>query len=250
MVPRVAGRSYRHATATINLGRNISVTYAIGLSHLVQRPESVRTAHTSCVTPEQRIRRVTTVAVVLAAGAGSRFAGDAHKLTALIEGRTILERAIAAAVSADVGPVLVVTGAIRVLTKLGEPVRLLDNPDWASGQSSSLHVAVAEAAELGADAIIVGLGDQPFIDPDAWRRVAASASPIAVATYDGTRRNPVRLHRSVWPLLPTDGDEGARTLIRLRPDLVEEIPCPGSPIDIDTLEDLRTWQSKSSTNSQ
>ncbi len=202
------------------------------------------------MTAEQHTRRVSAVAVLLAAGSGSRFAGDTHKLAAVIEGRTILERAIAAAVSADIGPVLVVTGAVRVLTELRQPVRLLDNPDWAGGQSSSLHVAVAAAAELGADAIIVGLGDQPFIDPDAWRRVAASASPIAVATYDGKRRNPVRLHRSVWPLLPSDGDEGARTLIRLRPDLVEEIPCPGSPVDIDTLEDLRTWQSKSSTNSQ
>jgi CTP:molybdopterin cytidylyltransferase MocA len=112
-----------------------------------------------------------------------------------------------------------------------------------------LQVGVAEAERRGARAVVVGLADQPFVDPEAWRRVAAGTAPIAVATYEGRRRNPVRLDRSVWPLLPTSGDEGARSVLRVRPELVEEIPCPGSPADIDTLEDLASWQNRSSTNS-
>ena len=189
------------------------------------------------------------IVVVLAAGAGSRFAGADHKLTTLLDGRSVVERSIDSAVEAAVGPVIVVTGAAELPLAERPGVHLVHNPRWKSGQSTSLAAAISAAGRLGADTIVVGLGDQPFIEPEAWRRVAAATSPIAVATYDGKRRNPVRLHRDTWPLLPTSGDEGARSLIRLRTDLVQEVPCPGSPDDIDTLEDLRKWQNRSSTNS-
>lgn len=193
------------------------------------------------------------MAVVLAAGAGSRFEGERHKLAAPLHGRPIAEHAIQAAIDARIGPVIVVTGATDLDAldpDLLSAVRRVANPDWATGQRSSLLVGigVAERAHR-ADAVVVGLADQPFVSADAWRRVAASDAPIAIATYRGARRNPVRLHRSVWPLLTGSGDVGARDLARVRPDLVQEVPCSGSAADIDTLEDLRTWQNRSSTNS-
>jgi CTP:molybdopterin cytidylyltransferase MocA len=51
----------------------------------------------------------------------------------------------------------------------------------------------------------------------------------------------MRIEKELWPLLPTAGDEGARALIRSRPDLLREIACPGHGLDIDTLEDLPSW---------
>jgi CTP:molybdopterin cytidylyltransferase MocA len=187
------------------------------------------------------------VVAVLAGGAGTRWNGPGHKLDARLGDRTVARHAVEAAIAADVGPVIVVTGAVE--PELPREITRLHNPDWAAGQRTSLQVAIAEAERRGADALVVGLADQPFVEPEAWRRVAASHSPIAVATYHDRRRNPVRLSRDVWRLIPHDGDVGARDLLRMRPDLVEEVPCPGSPADIDTLEDLRTWQSRSSTNS-
>jgi molybdenum cofactor cytidylyltransferase len=188
------------------------------------------------------------VAVVLAAGAGSRFRGRGHKLDALIDDRSLLARAVDAAVAADVGPVVVVTGA-PVVTALPPSVVHVVNDRWTEGQMTSLRAGIAAAREHGATAVVVGLGDQPFVTPEAWRAVAAVDAPVAVATYDGRRGHPVRLGEVTWDLLPDGGDEGARTLMRLRPDLVTEVPCEGSPIDIDTVEDLRKWQSSSSTSS-
>ncbi|MCU1376419.1 MAG: hypothetical protein JWO68_3705 [Actinomycetia bacterium] len=179
---------------------------------------------------------MTTAAVLLAAGGGTRFGGDGHKLLAPFRGRPLVAWALDAAGVLD--ELIVVTGAVDLDLPAG--ARRVHNPRWAEGQATSLAAGVDAAA--GHDAVVVGLGDQPLIPAEAWRLVAAATTtPIAVATYGGQRRNPVRLAASTWPSLPRVGDEGARSLLRGRPDLVTEVACPGDPADVDTQEDLATW---------
>jgi molybdenum cofactor cytidylyltransferase len=183
---------------------------------------------------------VTTAAVLLAAGGGMRFEGGVHKLLTPFRGQPLVAWAIGAATDAGLDDVIVVTGAVdlRDLVPAGAAVA---NHAWATGQASSLQAGVGAAHARGHDAVVVGLGDQPLIPAAAWAAVAASPSPIAVATYGGRRRNPVRLAADVWPLLPTSGDEGARIVMAERPDLVAEVACEGEPADVDTLEDLGRW---------
>jgi molybdenum cofactor cytidylyltransferase len=175
-------------------------------------------------------------AVVLAAGGSVRF-GDGAKLAALFRGRPLLSWAVEAALEAALDETIVVTGATELTLPAG--VAVVRNAKWADGLASSLASAI-DACDHH-DAIVVAPGDMPFITSQAWRSLASSSAPIAVATYEGRRSHPVRLARDVWPLLPRSGDEGARTLIRLRPDLVQEVACIGRPVDIDTVEDLDEW---------
>jgi molybdenum cofactor cytidylyltransferase len=187
-------------------------------------------------------------AVVLAAGGGSRFAGPTHKLLAPVGGEPMVVGALRAALEAGLDETILVAGAVDLgpvidAAGLGDRVTLLTNERWADGQATSLSKAIAAAEDAGHDAVVVGLGDQPGVEAEAWRRVAAAdpEAAIVVATYSGRRRNPVRLGRQIWSELPVTGDEGARVLIRLRPELVVEVGCPGEPDDVDTLEDLERW---------
>lgn len=141
--------------------------------------------------------------------------------------------------AADFDKVVVVTGAVPLTLPAG--VIEEHNPRWADGQASSLQYAIAFAREMGADAITIGLADQPHVPASAWRAVASAPAshPIVIATYGGKPGpHPVRLAREVWELLPENGDEGARQVIRARPQLVHRVACEGSATDIDTANDL------------
>lgn len=178
--------------------------------------------------------------VVLAAGASRRFSAGEPKLLASFRGRPLISWALAHAGDAGLDEVIVVTGPVDLSEVLSTQV-VVENPRWEDGLATSLQAGIAVARQRGHDAVVVGLGDQPFVPATAWRAVAASTSPIAVASFDGRRSPPVRLARETWHLLPTTGDFGAREVMRDRPDLVTAIACDGSGVDIDTVEDLTNW---------
>jgi molybdenum cofactor cytidylyltransferase len=187
--------------------------------------------------------RRTPLGVLLAAGAGSRFTGAHHKLLTPLKGAPVVSYAVSSMLSAGFEECIAVTGSVA-LTALLDGVTEVHNPDWVTGQRSSVLAAIDYAHTHGYESIVVGLGDQPFIEADAWRAVADADAPIAIATYDGVRGNPVKLSSSVWDLFRStegDPDAGARALIHLHPELVREVACKGNSADIDTTEDLSKW---------
>jgi molybdenum cofactor cytidylyltransferase len=192
-------------------------------------------------TPERR------TGVLLAGGAGTRFLGPTHKLLATFRGRRIIDWGVDAVRAAGLEPWVVWGALAEVSPPLGDDIVTLRNERWGEGMATSLQVAIGHARALGLDAITVGPADQPLVPAEAWRAVAATQAPIAVATYGGRRGNPVRLGAEIWDLLPLTGDVGARDLMRVQPDLVTEVACQGNPADIDTLEDLNRWNSSTTS---
>ncbi len=178
--------------------------------------------------------------LVLAAGAARRF--GAPKQLAELDGRPLLEHVLASMSSAPLDRTIVVLGAHAEEILEGVDLHGAESVlcrDWGKGQAASLRAGLLAAA--GAEAVVVGLGDQPFLTASAWGAVASSTAAIAVATYGGRRGQPVRLAAEVWGDLPASGDEGARRLLFGTRHAVVEVACPGDPADIDTQEDLRRW---------
>ena len=182
---------------------------------------------------------VNVAAVVLAAGGGSRFVGATHKLLAEIDGQPVVTHSVLAAVEAGFDHVLVVTGAVGLDDVLPAGVEVVTNPRWAEGLATSLQAGIERARTLGCDAVVVGLGDQPFVGAADWRAVAATdTTPLAAADRGDHLATPVRIAAECWSELPTDGDVGARVLLARRPDLVTAVSCTGRPDDIDTVADI------------
>jgi molybdenum cofactor cytidylyltransferase len=180
--------------------------------------------------------------LVLAAGAGTRFGGPVKQLAPL-RGRPLLEYAVESMLAVPaLDPVLVVLGhaADEILrtAELGE-AEVVVCDEWARGQSASLRCGLAALA--GADAVVVTLGDQPFITPQV---IAGALDHLegydaARAVYGGTPGHPVVLGpRVVAAAGELEGDQGARDLLSRFRVKRWEAGHLASAADVDTQEEL------------
>ena len=161
-------------------------------------------------------------AVVLAAGASSRFGSPKQRL--LLE--PVLERVR----RSTVDDVVVVLGAHEVETS----ARSIRCPEWERGPGASLRCGLTALAPE-AEAAVVVLGDGPEMAPEAIDRVIdtwrATGAPIVAATYGGVRLHPLLIARAAWPEVPDEGLRGVDAVA---------VPCDdlGAPGDIDFADQL------------
>jgi CTP:molybdopterin cytidylyltransferase MocA len=161
-------------------------------------------------------------AVVLAAGAGSRFGGPKQHL--------LLPAVLDALRSSSVDEIVVVAGAYP----LDVDATVVDCPEWDRGPGASLRCGLRSLPGDAAAAVVV-LADGPDLSPAAVDRVVEAwgggAGDVVAASYGGDRGHPVVLGRAVWGQVP---NEGARAL---EPVLV---PCDdlGSPGDVDFADEV------------
>lgn len=175
------------------------------------------------------------VAIVLAAGRGTRFGGG--KLSALLAGRPLLDHAVAAALAAPARRVIVVA---RPGTALAEGPRLSRVELPSAGLSDSLRAGLAAAGD--ADAALIFLGDMPLVPHGLAARLAAALGDAIAALPEvaGRPGHPVLLARRGFALAEgLAGDEGLGRVLRGRDDVVRlPVADEGAVLDIDTPEAL------------
>jgi nicotine blue oxidoreductase len=162
-------------------------------------------------------------AVVLAAGAATRFGGPKQQL--------LLPRVLERLAASPVDEIVVVAGAYRLEV---EGARVVECPEWERGRGASLRCGLAVLG-AGVEAAVVCLADGPNLAPESIARVLAAwragAGAVVAASYAGNRGHPVAVSRSAWEAVP---DEGLHAL----PATL--VPCDdlGPPGDVDLADQL------------
>jgi molybdenum cofactor cytidylyltransferase len=184
--------------------------------------------------------------ILLAAGESRRMGFPKPLLE--IDAETFLAHAVRAML-AVVEPLVVVLGAhaerIRPAVPRDARIAIVENPDFARGQLSSLKIGLRATAPQCV-AAMVHLADHPTVAAATFRTVAEeyarSRAKIIIARYAGRRGHPVLFDRGIFPELQGAPEEqGARFVVNADPARVTyvDVDDPGVTLDLDTPEDLR-----------
>ena len=180
--------------------------------------------------------------VILAAGRSSRMPGS-QKLLLDIDGVPMVRHVLEAASEGGCHQTVVVYAEEDVRRAIDGRAELVFNAKANTGMASSLQVGL-RALRPEIEGAMVLLGDQPLVGSRtvatllrAWRR-EGSRPAVAVSSGDDGWAPPVIISRELWDeLFALKGDAGARQVLHGRPELLDVVPAPGRPDDIDTPDD-------------
>lgn len=184
--------------------------------------------------------------IVLAAGISSRY-GPENKLLQEIDGVPIVRQAVESLLVAGLDEVVVIVGhesdAVREVLE-DVDIRICENETYKAGQSTSVREGIRATAERDADAVLIALGDMPFVSPmsvrillTAYERWEVSA---LAAAYNGRRGNPVLFDAGhIDALTDLCGDVGGLEILLAADDAVlVETDDPGVLRDVDEPADI------------
>jgi len=184
-----------------------------------------------------------TAAIILAAGPSSRYGSSKPVLD--YHGIPFIRSIALSAINANLRPIIVITGAnaetVRyALNDLSEDIKVIHNPDWEQGQSTSIRSGIDTVLKIGkAGSAIFLLTDLPQVTPAILRALveehSLTLSPIIAPLIDSHRGNPVIFDRITFPeLVNLQGDIGGRGIFPKFPPVY--IPWN----DISLLKDVDT----------
>jgi molybdenum cofactor cytidylyltransferase len=194
-----------------------------------------------------------TSAIILAAGTSTRM--GAVKQLLRLDDRPLLQHVLDHVCASGVSEIVLVLGASAgAIRREIDPhnSRVVINDSYIEGMGSSLKTGLA-AVELEAEAAIIVLADQPFVQPATLDRLITehhrSKAQIVIPTYRGFRGNPVLLDRSVFlEVMALNGDIGCRAIFGSHVEGIVKLPVDdvGILLDIDRQSDLKALRHSSS----
>ncbi|MBA7579092.1 Molybdenum cofactor guanylyltransferase [subsurface metagenome] len=188
------------------------------------------------------------ISVILLAAGRSKRMGKLKQVMPFGQS-TVLGQAINNLLASVVSELIVVVGyrAKEVIRSIAtEPVKLVINPDYGQGMSTSIIVGL-NLVDSRAQAVMLALGDQPLINSQIVNRLIEEFcnhdKGIAVPIYQGRRGHPI-IFASKYKekLLELDGDIGGRQIVKDHPDDILEVAVNSESIitDIDTISDYQS----------
>ncbi|MBS1251959.1 MAG: Nicotine blue oxidoreductase [Anaerolineales bacterium] len=183
--------------------------------------------------------------VLLAAGESTRMGEGCVKQLLPFDGEPLVRRTACEALASCLCEVVVVVGfaSDEVRQALaGLDVRVVDNPDYRAGQSTSVRAGLA-AVDPAADAAMFLPVDHPFLTAHVIDRLIAAyqdaEGAIVLPVYENRRGAPVLLDRSIFPeLAQLTGDEGGRQIFQQYAGKIVTVPLDSERplLDVDTPE--------------
>lgn len=164
-------------------------------------------------------------------------------------GSTVLGQIIGTVLQSKADEIIVVLGyqAQRITPKIARhPVKIVVNPDFEQGMSSSIKCGLGHISEKS-DAIMIVLGDQPLIEKEIINLLVGknygSERGIVVPVYKGVKGHPVIFKMKYKDdLLGLTGDMGGKEIVEGHPgDVIEvEVDSESIIIGIDTKSDYQS----------
>ena len=188
------------------------------------------------------------VALVLLAAGESRRMGTPKQLLTY-KGSSLVRHAATEAVKSNCEPIVVVLGANsdRISLEINDlPVHIIYNPQWQQGMSTSIATGIAALLEMNIDlnAVIVALGDQPFVTERVYNCLTQSYYQNEVkavaCNYSDTLGVPAIFDCTLSPeLLDMNHQGGAKQILHRYSDRAFNLDLPEAAIDIDTPADYQ-----------
>ncbi len=194
-------------------------------------------------------------ATILAAGQSLRMDND-NKLLLPIEGVAIIQYVCKTVLSANINPVIVVTGYENEIVSQAIPKEvdnIVYNSDWNSGISSSIYKGISSLPE-NVDGNMIVLGDMPMISTDTLQLlidqfIKQKGRLIIYPIYEDRQANPVIFPKKYFSeILSSSGDHGCKKVLKQYPEDAIGIPIQSQEVvlDCDTKDDYFNLLAKKS----